>query len=103
MTVNNNSMLDIAYISNPLLLGTIAWLSQEHDQLLLLLNTALWLRLYSFEHFRHLAVVFETSQACGPEKAENSNVNGSELRGHISEVDCLQEWPNKDTDLKIPV
>ena len=69
------------------------------DQPLLFLKTALWL--YSFEHFWHLVVVFETSQACGPEKAENSNVNGSELRGHKSEVDCLQEWPNKDTDLKI--
>ena len=94
-------MLHIAYISNPLLLGTIGWLSQHHDQPLLLLNTALRLRSYSFEHFWHLVVVFETSQACGPEKAENSNVNRSELRGHKSEVDCLQEWPNKDSDVKI--
>ena len=45
--------------------------------------------------------MFKASQAGGPEKTENSNINGAELRWHKFEVDCLQERPNKDTYLKI--
>ena len=94
-------MLHVTYISTHLLEVPLHGYHNIMIRHCFLFNRALWLKSRSFEHIRHLVVVFEASQASGPEKAENSNINGSELRRHKSEVDCLQEWPNKHTDLKI--
>ena len=94
-------MLHITYISNPLL--EVPLHGYHNIMIRHCCCLTLWLMSKSFEHIRHLFVVFETGEASGPEKTEYSNINWSELRGYKSEVDCLQERPNKHTDLKILV